>query len=383
MMTRSIAAALGILILTSPHLSAQNVPEGGEFWEQALKVLPPEESYAYHLRLEKEPVHTWRRGLNESATPVEVEIRDQWKLVYPEGSGDLLKFAVSDFRDYLKVSMGVNVELSTDWSQADSPTIRVATRSQWAEFAKDLRGPKDYRLQVNAGHINVCGFDERGALYALVNLESRMNLRGGPFLPRGLDSVRHSLFRTRMVLNWLGWMEWPDAYMAHLVHDGFDAIYASAYANPNGVPLDQPGYRNMRRQDPARMQDLIDRSARFGIKVYAPILYRYTGTPDNAQGLRKLVRDIVTRFPAIRGYILLTEGFYYDVWFGAGAGTEPELRAWTQKWSEAVRIVSEECNKIDPTIEVLPWEYNIDFRPQRADLKRYVISQLPPRPSPS
>ncbi|MFA5193527.1 MAG: hypothetical protein WC740_22695, partial [Verrucomicrobiia bacterium] len=33
--------------------------------------------------------------------------------------------------------------------------------------------------------------------------------------------------------------------------------------------------------------------------------------------------------------------------------------------------------KINPAIEILPWEYNIDFRPQKADLKRYFIQQLP------
>ena len=40
-------------------------------------------------------------------------------------------------------------------------------------------------------------------------------------------------------------------------------------------------------------------------------------------------------------------------------------------------IVAEECHRVNPAIEILPWEYNIDFRPQNADLKRYFIQQLP------
>ncbi|HEX4147377.1 MAG TPA: hypothetical protein VHY20_00255, partial [Pirellulales bacterium] len=46
-------------------------------------------------------------------------------------------------------------------------------------------------------------------------------------------------------------------------------------------------------------------------------------------------------------------------------------------WSRGVEIVAEECHRIDPRIEVLPWEYNIDFRPQQTELKRYVTSLLP------
>ena len=81
-----------------------------------------------------------------------------------------------------------------------------------------------------------------------------------------------------MVQSWMGWMELPDPLLSHLAHDGFDAIFASAYANPNGdrttAETSTDFYARllfrMRRQDPARMRDLINRAARFGIKVYAP-----------------------------------------------------------------------------------------------------------------
>ena len=51
------------------------------------------------------------------------------------------------------------------------------------------------------------------------------------------------------------------------------------------------------------MRDLINRAARFGIKVYTPIIYQYLGTPESEAGLRKLVRDIcegVSRHPGLR-----------------------------------------------------------------------------------
>jgi hypothetical protein len=125
------------------------------------------------------------------------------------------------------------------------------------------------------------------------------------------------------------------------------------------------------------MRDLVNRAARFGIKVYTPIIYQYLGTPESEAGLRKLVRDIVKEFPDIRGYVLLTEGFWYKKWGGGHGASKEYLQDWARNWSKAVGIVAEECHRVNPAIEILPWEYNIDFRPQSAELKRYFIQQLP------
>jgi len=214
-------------------------------------------------------------------------------------------------------------------------------------------------------------------MYGLFDIERRMNLREAPFLDRTLDVTRHSLFKARMVLSGLGWEEWPDRYLALLARYGFDSIFASVYVNPNGVPGPPPYWDRMKKQDPKRVHDLIRRAARYGIDLYCPIIYLYTGEPENEAGLRKLVRDIVTEFPQIRGYILLTEGFFYKSFFGAGGQGNIDLRDWVRQWARGVAIVSEECRKLNPAIEVLPWEYNIDFRPNQVDLKRYGTAQLP------
>jgi hypothetical protein len=253
----------------------------------------------------------------------------------------------------------------------------AGTREQLPACGPALKAPKDYRLMVAPDRIVICGYDERGAMYGLFDLERRMNLREAPFAQRGLDTTRHSLFKARMVLSGLGWEEWPDRYLALLARYGFDAIYASVYVNPNGTPGPPPHWDRMKKQDPKRVHDLIQRAARYGISLYCPIVYLYTGEPENEAGLRVLVRNIVTEFPQIRGYILLTEGFFYRTFFGAGGQGQIDLRDWVRHWARGVAIVSEECRKINPAIEVLPWEYNIDFRPQQADLKRYGTAQLP------
>ena len=79
-------------------------------------------------------------------------------------------------------------------------------------------------------------------------------------------------------------------------------------------------------------------------------------------------------FPEIHGYILLSEGFHYKSF---GAVWSLDKREWAKHWTRAVEVVTEECHRINPKIEILPWEYNLDFRPQGVELKRHIVSLLP------
>jgi len=184
-----------------------------------------------------------------------------------------------------------------------------------------------------------------------------------------------------------GWAgsEFPDAVLSHMAHDGFDAIFASVYTNPNGDRTTAESstdfyarlMHRIRRQDPARVRDLIDRATRFGIKVYTPIIYQYTGTPESEADLRRLVQEILVDFSDIAGFVLLTEGFWYKQWGGGHGASKEYIEDWARNWSYAVGVVAEECRKVNPEIEILPWEYNIDFRPSNVETKKYFIQQLP------
>jgi hypothetical protein len=360
-----------------------------EAFAREVEKLPEEEVFDYHKRLSTGPVHVARRDRAARPEAGELALPEQgWKLVWDQRSSVVLRRAVEDFRDYLETSMGVRVELDgRDSLEAPdlSRSIVVGTREQLPECGTALKGPKDYEIVATPERVTVCGYDERGAMYGLYNLEARMNLREAPFLPADLRTVRHSLYDTRMVHSWMGWMEFPDRLLSHLAHDGFDAIFASVYANPNGDRTTAESSTDFyarilfrkRLQDPARIRDLINRASRYGLKVYTPIIWQYLGTPESEAGLRQLVRDILKEFPDIQGYVLLTEGFWYKKWGGGHGADEEYVRDWARNWTRAVGIVAEECRRVNPAIEVLPWEYNIDFRPEKAELKRYFIQQLP------
>lgn len=370
-----------VILLASSCLLCQEAQTGpAEFSAKAYQTVPVEETFAFHeaLREWREPP---RRDISAELRPGEMALPSQgWRLVIPSSAGIILQQAALEFSDYLERSMQVRVVIEkrntlVDWADLKK-SIVAGTCDHLPVCATVLKGKKDYRIQVLPEAVVVCGFDERGAMYGLYNLEARMNLRGAPFLPTGLNTVRRSLYKARMTLSGLGWEEWPDRYLALLARYGFDSIFASVYANPNGVTGPPPYWDIMKKQNPARVRDLIDRAARYGIDLYCPIIYRYTGEPENEAGLRELVREIVKQFPEIRGYVLLTEGFFYKTWFGAG-GHGQDLRDWIQNWARGVSIVTEECRKINPAIEVLPWDYNIDFRPEQVEIKKHVIGQLP------
>ncbi|MEO9003677.1 MAG: hypothetical protein ABI288_03020 [Ginsengibacter sp.] len=385
--SKYISGANGIPGKEAPIHSIISPP--GSF-NSAVENLPEEKPYDYHKKLSGDPIHTWKRNVDYKPSSDEMSIADKgWKIIYKQTDSPVLKTAVYDAQTYLEVSMGVSVGIETqsslnNWKKLKSCII-AGTREELPGCGTTLTHSKDYEITANEHHIIVCGYDESGAMFGIYHLEAMLNLREAPFLSKNLKTVRHSLYNTRMVLSWMGWMEWPDQLLSHLVHDGFDGIFASVYANPNGDRTTANNSTdfyarilyNVRQQDPAVIKNLINRAARFGIKVYTPIIWQYLGTSESEAGLRKLVREMVNQFPEIRGYVLLTEGFWYKAWGGGHGASKEYMQEWARNWCKAVGIVEDECHRIDPSIEILPWEYNIDFRPQSIDIKKYFIQQLP------
>jgi len=164
-------------------------------------------------------VHVARRDAEVRKQPGELELPERgWKLVWPRHSSPMLQHAVRDFQDYLEKSMQVRVELDgrdsmPGWRRLDR-SIVVGTRDQLPGCGTALKRAKDYEIVATPERLVVCGYDERGAMYGLYNLEARMNLREGPFLPADLKTVRHSLYDVRMVMSWMGWMEFPDPLLS-------------------------------------------------------------------------------------------------------------------------------------------------------------------------
>lgn len=366
------------------------------FAKEVERVLPPDQPYGHHKRIAEEPIHTLCRDSELQPAEEEFSLAEgNWTLNYQPENSIIIETAISDFREFLKASM--RIEISSEKVEKLSNVknrgnlIVVGTRDQLPQYSHLVKGPKGYALVKEKKRLIVCGFDEAGVLQGIFNLEALMKLREAPFLPEKLHSVRESIFDRRMVLSGLGWMDWPDHQLGHIAHNGFDGIFVSVYANPNGDRTTAENSTDfyarlllrVRKQKPEHIHDLIKRAAKWGIKVYTPIIYQYTGTQESEEGLRKLVNDIVTEFPEMGGYVLLTEGFWYQKWGGLHGADEAHVKNWADNWGKAVGVVAEIVHRSRPEAHVLAWEYNIDFRPQNTKLKRYFIQKLPDGVNPS
>lgn len=366
------------------------------FAREVKRVLPDDQPYGHHKRIAEGPVHVLCRDKDLVKRPDEFSLAEgQWRLCYVPGVSEVVETAVADFREFMRASMEVGIETeSVDGFKSlkrKEKLILAGTKNSFPQYAGLVKGPKGYALLREKQNLVVVGYDEVGVLQGLFNLEAQMKLRDAPFLSANLRLVRESIYERRMVLSGLGWMEWPDNLLSHIAHNGFDGLFTSVYANANGDRTTAESSTDfyarllykVRKQSPDRIHDLIKRAARWGIKVYTPIIYQYTGTQESEDGLRKLVRDITREFPDMGGYVLLTEGFWYKKWGGLHGADESHVMEWADNWGKAVGIVTEECHRVNPGTHVLAWEYNIDFRPQNTKLKRYFIQKLPQDAIPS
>jgi hypothetical protein len=377
----AVAATFALLLILSSVSSHGQATSSQDFDRAAYPALPTEQLYDFRDVMVKE-FNRSRRDPTAKAEPGEMEIpRQGWSVIYAVDAGPVLKQAAEDFRDHASTSMQIH------FASAEKPTLRgwageqqaviVGDRDQMPGCGQALRGQKDYQIIVSPRNIAICGYDDRGAMFGLYNLESRMELRGGPFFPAKLNTDRHSLYGVRMTMTGLGWMDWPDWYLRMVPRYGFDAILVSVYANPNGAPAPALWGAVMRRQDPAKMHDLIRRARQHGLDVYAQLMYAVRGDASDETALRKLVRENATEFPEIRGYLLLPEGFTYGDWWPKWSSSREQTHNWLMHWAHGVEIATDELHKINPKTEVLVWDYNIDFRRQAVDLKRFDVEHYP------
>lgn len=152
------------------------------FFTTEVEQLPEERLYDHHKYLSSTPVHIKRRDNNLVKKNDEMELpHSGWKISWIKGNSIIIDNTVEDFRDYLSVSQDVEVEAVSvnslnNWKALEK-TIIVGTKEQILDCGQELKGPKDYEIKVTRNNIVVCGFDERGAMFGLYNLEARMNMR--------------------------------------------------------------------------------------------------------------------------------------------------------------------------------------------------------------
>ena len=228
-----------------------------------------------------------RRDPARTADAGELMLDASWRL--GGAGGEVLTNALRDFQDYLWVSMGLSLPM----------TSCDGDRTIW--FCVDPTLARGFRLDVTPAHVLVTLCADSEAFRASVYLEDLMSLEQAPVLSCG-TVTRRPLLDYRSVHSGCGIDEYPDAELLATIHAGYDAIVLFV----KDFDCTTAGYCNI--------SDLIRRAKRFGILVF---LYNYIPAfihpddPSSEQVFDRTFGELFRRYPDAAGLSLCGESLEF------------------------------------------------------------------------
>ena len=206
--------------------------------------LPAEGNYDFQQRNWE---YHWRNARRGDATPPKgaVVLSSDWCCVL-ENDALLCQRAADDLREFLDRTMGVALS-----EKARRRIVLAAKDGAW--------DAPSCQCDVSQDEIRLCGSSPRGLLLGIIDLEDRLRLAGGPFLPCAQYTWR-SLARMRSTHSGCGIDEFPDEELSAIVHAGFTAIDVFVRDPQHGAKAS------------INFNDLIQRAAGFGLDV---VFYSY------------------------------------------------------------------------------------------------------------
>lgn len=186
----------------------------------------------------------------------------QIKAEFPDEE-NLLETAYDDFKEFLKIS---------ECKEGD-----YCFRTVFNAAMKE----ESYRISVSDSECKIESADTEGIRRALFYIEDEMSRREGLFLPTG-EIYRWAVVKKRISRGFLnphycpgcdGELEddteyYPDGYLNRLAHDGVNGIWVQERIRVISPSDIIPEYGQNGAQRVARLNRLIERCKRYGIKVY-------------------------------------------------------------------------------------------------------------------
>ena len=223
---------------------------------------PPIEFYDDLMgNLHEKPLNKWNKRKNSSD---EIFIKRAYiKDDFPNAD-DVLETVYDDFHKFLTYA---SIEQGNDF----------CFHTQLCNGMKE----ESYRITVSDAECLIESSDTEGIRRALYYIEDEMHRREGSFLPKG-EIYRYAVIKTRISRGFLnphycpgcdGELEddteyYPDNYLSRLAHDGVNAIWVQERFRVI-VPSDIiPEYGQNAQERVNRLNRLINRCKRYGIKVY-------------------------------------------------------------------------------------------------------------------
>ncbi|NLM78761.1 MAG: hypothetical protein GX173_11855, partial [Ruminococcaceae bacterium] len=339
----------------------------------AMEMLKKERNYDFRKRLLQ--IHKKdHRDLRLTAHPDELALTDGFRIILPQGYGEVLYIAALDFIDYLFVSMRVSACLSEDTGSTETNSLRLLVDRRFGE--ENAAGA--YRVAVGQDIVLTAG-DERGLAQALYYLEDVMNLRRAPFLPRRVVTRQH-MFNMRATLSGYGIDLYPDAYLARLAHAGITVIFLWI-KDLNETLLGHLDFN-----------ELGYRASRYGIDLYITSYAHHQVHPDD-EGAQAYYDNMYGRLfaacPYLKGVKILGEACQFssrDPHVGLAPHTANQIDGiptgkispgwWPcTDWPDLVRMIQKAACKVRPDADIILCSYNWGWAPEEERVR--LINDLP------
>ena len=226
-------------------------------------------------------------------------IDDNFSIVIPSNSGEVLYTAARDLQDYLLTAMNCSVALRRADTLSDLPknSIVIATAAQLQTTWKYDTVPASYEITAADTSVTVCGCDERGCAQGCYRLEDQMNAIHAPYLTRGNTHFAPA-FSPRMVHSGYGQEQYPEQHLSAIAHAGMDAILVFV----KDVDLTQVGYLDF--------NNLIRQAAKYGIDVYVYSKIESNMHPEDAGAFdhyNATYGKLFEQCPGFKGVVLVGE----------------------------------------------------------------------------
>ena len=316
------------------------------------------------------------RNFNRTAKTGEYQLPDKVTISMSQQANEVIRTAVLDFADYLKVSMAIAADISGNWEAAQ---IKVVLAEEAGVDLGEYATYKGFCIDVTECGICIYGHDDRGISQALYYLEDLMHFESAPVVTLG--TIRKKpLFSPQMIHSGYALDEYPDAYLARVAHEGRDAILIFA-EDVNKTPC---GFVDF--------NDLIARAATYGLDVYA---YSYMKSPvspldPNAEEYyESTYGKLFKECPGLKGVTLVGESVEFPstdphvspgTWrdtFVDGIPTGKKSSGWypCEDYPVWLNFIKKIIRKYNPNADVVFWTYNWGWAPEDARVK--LIDSLP------
>lgn len=309
---------------------------------------------------------------NFSLTPYQDEfvLADRLYISIPDDADEVIRVAALDFVDFLRVSMGITAFVSEDEENA---SIVIETGNNLGEYACY----KGYRIKVDS-RITITGYDSRGAMQALYNLEDMLSLRKAPYIKKD-TYMNKPMYAPMMVHSGFGLDDYPDEHLLKIAHEGRDTIL---------IFVKDLNYISNRFLD---FNNLIKRAAKYGLDVYAYSKLKSTMHPDDP-GAEEYYDSTYGRLfrecPGLKGVSLVGESVRFpskDPHVSINSSPDTNEGIPTCKinpgwypccdYPEWLSLIKKVINKYNPSADIIFWTYNWGHRDEKERIK--LIERLP------